>query len=76
MVSLKEEHILQAFENKVLRKVFEPNMDEENDQFRIFHKEELHQLRRSLNNVRIVEGHNGLGTYNDVSESFWTDYLE
>lgn len=37
------------FENKVLRKIFTPNMDEVSEQHEILHKKKFHDLYRSPN---------------------------
>jgi hypothetical protein len=43
-LTLKEEHRLKVFENKVLRKIFGPKRDEETVGWRKLHNEELHDF--------------------------------
>jgi hypothetical protein len=51
---LKEEHRLRAFENRVLRRIFGPKMDEDGS-WRKLHNDELHGLRSSPNIVRVIK---------------------
>ena len=50
-LTLREECRLRVFENRILRRIFGPNRDE-NEEWRRFHNEELHSLYRSSNIVR------------------------
>jgi hypothetical protein len=43
-LTLKEEHRLRVFENKVLRMMFGPKRDEVMESWRKLHNEELHDL--------------------------------
>jgi len=43
-VTLREEHRLRVFENRVLRRVFEPNGDEVTGEWRRLPKEEPYDL--------------------------------
>jgi glutamine synthetase len=43
-LTLREEHRLKVFENKVLRKIFEVKRDEVTECWRKLHNEELHKL--------------------------------
>jgi hypothetical protein len=43
-VTLREEHRLRVFENRVLRRIFGPKRDEVTGEWRKFHSEELHNL--------------------------------
>jgi hypothetical protein len=43
-LTLREEHRLRVFENRVLRRIFEPKMDEVRGEWRKLHNEELHIL--------------------------------
>jgi hypothetical protein len=53
-LTLKEEHRLRVFENRVLRRIFEPKREE--DRFwRKLHNDELHSLYSSLNIVRVIK---------------------
>ena len=52
--TLREERRLRVFENRILRRIFEPKRDE-NGEWRRLHNEELHSLYRSLNIVRVIK---------------------
>jgi hypothetical protein len=43
-LTLREEHRLRIFENRVLRRIFEPKRDEVTGGWRKLHNEELHYL--------------------------------
>jgi hypothetical protein len=43
-LTLREEHRLRVFENRVLRRIFGPKRDEVLGDMRKLHKEELHNL--------------------------------
>jgi hypothetical protein len=43
-LTLREEHRLRVFENRVLRRIFGPKMDEVTGEWRKLHNEELHNL--------------------------------
>jgi hypothetical protein len=51
---LGEEHRLRVFENRVLRKIFEPKR-EESGSWRKLHNDELHNLYSSPNIVRVIK---------------------
>ena len=51
---LREESRLRVFENRILRRVFEPKRDG-NGEWRRLHNEELHSLYRSPNIVRVIK---------------------
>jgi hypothetical protein len=51
---LGEEHRLRGFENRVLRKIFEPKREEDGS-WRILHNDEFHDLYSSPNIVRVIE---------------------
>jgi hypothetical protein len=50
---LREEHRLRVFENRVLRKIFGPE-SEEDGSWRKLHNDELHSLYSSPNIVRVI----------------------
>jgi hypothetical protein len=55
-LSLREEHRLRVFENRVLRRIFGPKRDEVTGEWRKLHNEGLHNLYSSPNIIRqIVE---------------------
>jgi hypothetical protein len=53
---LREEHRLRVFENRVLRRLFEPKGDEVIGGWRKLHDEELHNLYSSPSIIRIIKG--------------------
>jgi hypothetical protein len=54
-VTLREEHRLRVFENRVLRRIFGPKRDEATGGWRKLHNEELHGLYSSPSIVRVVK---------------------
>jgi len=54
-LTLREERRLRVFENRVLRKVFEPKRDEVTGEWRKLHNEELNDLYSLPNIVRVVK---------------------
>jgi hypothetical protein len=54
-LTLREERRLRLFENRVLRKIFEPKMDEVTGEWRKLHNEELNHLYSSPNIVRVIK---------------------
>jgi hypothetical protein len=52
---LKEERRLRVFENRVLRRIFEPKRDEVTGERRKLRSEELNDLYSSLNIVRVIK---------------------
>jgi hypothetical protein len=71
-LTLRKEHRLRVFENRVLRRIFGPKRDEVTGGCRKVHNEELHGLYYSPNIVRVIKarrmrwaGHGGgEGAYN------------
>jgi hypothetical protein len=53
-LTLREEHRLRVFENRVLRRIFGPKR-EENVSWRKLHNDELHNLYSSPNIVRVIK---------------------
>ena len=53
-ITLREERRLRLFENRILRRLFEPKRDE-NGEWRRLHNEELHSLYRSPNIARMIK---------------------
>jgi hypothetical protein len=53
-LTLREEHRLKVFENRVLRRIFGPK-SEEDRLWRKLHNYELHKLYYSLNIVRVIK---------------------
>jgi hypothetical protein len=51
-LTLREEHRLRVFENRVLRRIFGPKRDEVTGEWRKLHSEELHILYSSPNIIR------------------------
>jgi hypothetical protein len=53
-LTLREEHRLRVFENRVLRRIFGPKSDEVMGEWRKLHNEELHNLYSSPHIIRQV----------------------
>jgi hypothetical protein len=54
-VTLREEHRLRVFENRVLRRIFGPKRAEVMVDWRKLHNEELHNLYSSPNIIRTIK---------------------
>jgi hypothetical protein len=54
-LTLREEHRLRVFENRVLRRIFGPKRDEATGEWRKLHSEELHNLYSSPDIIRQVK---------------------
>jgi hypothetical protein len=54
-LTLREEHRLRVFENRVLRRIFGPKKDEMTGDWRKLHDEELHGLYSSPSIVRVIK---------------------
>jgi hypothetical protein len=54
-LTLREEHRLRVFENRVLRRIFRPKRDEVTGEGRKLHSEELHNLYSSPNIIRKIK---------------------
>jgi hypothetical protein len=54
-LTLREEHRLRAFENRVLRRIFGPKRDEVTEEWRKLHNKELHDLYSSPSIIRIIK---------------------
>jgi len=52
---LREERWLRVFENKLLRRIFEPKTDEVKREWRKLHTEELNNMYSSPNNFRVIK---------------------
>jgi hypothetical protein len=55
MCLIREEHRLRVFENRVLRRIFGPKIDEVTGEWRKLHNEVLHNLCSSPNIIRMVK---------------------
>jgi hypothetical protein len=51
-LTLREDHRLRVFENRVLRRIFRPKKDEVTGEWRKLHNEELHNLYSSPDIIR------------------------
>jgi hypothetical protein len=54
-LTVREERRLRVFENRVLRRIFEPKRDEETGGWRKLYNEELHKLYSSPSIIRIIK---------------------
>jgi hypothetical protein len=54
-LTLREEHRLGMFENRVLRRIFRPKTDEVTGKWRKLLNEELHDLYSSPSKIRVVK---------------------
>jgi hypothetical protein len=54
-VTLREEHRLRAFENRVMRRIFGPKRDEVTGEWRKLHNKELHNLYSSPDIIKQVK---------------------
>jgi hypothetical protein len=55
--TLREEHRLRVFQNRVLRRIFGPKREEDGS-WRKLHNDELHNLYSSPNIVRLIKSRN------------------
>jgi hypothetical protein len=61
-LTLREEHRLRVFENRVLRRIFVPKRDEVTGEWSKLHNEELHNLYSCPNIIRQVKANEVGGT--------------
>jgi hypothetical protein len=54
-LTLREEHRLRVFENRVLRRIFGPKRNEVTGELRRLHSEELNDLYSSPNIIRVTK---------------------
>jgi hypothetical protein len=54
-LTLREKHRLRVFENRVLRRIFEPKKDEVTGEWRKLHNEKLRDLYASPSIIRIIK---------------------
>jgi hypothetical protein len=52
-LTLREEHVLRVFENRVLRRIFWPKREKVWGGWKILHNEELHNLYGSPDIIRL-----------------------
>jgi hypothetical protein len=53
-LTLREEHRLRVFENRMLRRMFGPKRDDVTGNWRKLHNEELHKLYSSPDIIRMI----------------------
>jgi hypothetical protein len=54
-LTLREDHRLRVFENRVLRRIFGPKKDEATGGWKTLHNEELHNMYSSPYIIRIIK---------------------
>jgi hypothetical protein len=54
-LTLREEHRLRVFEDKVLRRIFRPKRDEVTGEWKKLHNDKLHELYSSPSIIRIIK---------------------
>jgi hypothetical protein len=54
-LTLREEHGLRVFENRMLRKIFGPKRDKVTEGWRKLHNEELHNLYSSPSIIKMIK---------------------
>jgi hypothetical protein len=54
-LTLREEHRLRVFDNRVLRRIFGPNRDEVTGEWRRLHNEEINDLYSSPDIIRLIK---------------------
>jgi hypothetical protein len=54
-LTLREEHRMRMYENRILRRIFEPKRDQVTGEWRKFHNEELHILYSFPNIIRQIK---------------------
>jgi hypothetical protein len=54
-LTIREEHKLRVFENRVLRRIFEPKRDKATGEWRKLYNEEFNYLYRSRNIVWVIK---------------------
>jgi hypothetical protein len=54
-LTLREEHMLRGFENRVLTRIFGPMSEEVTGQWRKLHNQELNNLYYSSNIIRFIK---------------------
>jgi hypothetical protein len=74
-LTLREEHRLRVFENRVLRKIFGPKRDEDGS-WKKLHNDELYSLYSSPNIVRVIKsrrmrGAGHVARTGEVFTGFW-----
>jgi hypothetical protein len=55
LLTVREEHKLRVFENRVLRRIYGPKRDGVMEGWRMLHNEELHNLCSSPSIIRIIK---------------------
>jgi hypothetical protein len=81
-LTLREDSKLRVFENRVLRRIFDPKRDEVTGEWRKLHYEELSDLYCSTNIIWVIrsrrmrwEGHVACMRRGEVHTEFWWENL-
>jgi len=53
--TLRKEHRLRVFQNRVCKRIFKPKREEVVGRWRLMHNEELHKSYDSLNIFRVIK---------------------
>jgi hypothetical protein len=75
-LTLREEHRLRVFENRLLRRIFGPKRDEVTGSWRKLHNEELHGLYSLPSIIRVIKTRKMRWAGHVVHATFWLGGLK